>query len=73
VERWFAKKKKEKKDETWKKEILAQVIHAFKVSRVPAVVFPTDNALKTHSKKRKRPDKEEIVRRTKSRFVVSDL
>jgi hypothetical protein len=72
-DRWFARKIKEKKDETWKKDILAQVIHAFKINRVPAVVFPTDDALKTCSKKRKKPEKEEIVRRTKSRFTVTDL
>jgi hypothetical protein len=63
----------EKKNETWKKEIISQVVHAFRTQRVPVVVFPTDDALKTFSRKRKRPEKEDIVRRTKSRFVVSDI
>jgi hypothetical protein len=71
-DRWFARKIKEKKDETWKKEILAEVIQAFKINRVPAIDFPTDDALKTYSQKRKKPEKEEVVRRTKSRFAVSD-
>lgn len=72
-DRWFARKIKEKKDETWKEDILAEVIEAFKINRVPAVAFPTDDALKTFSMKRKKPEKEEIVRRTKSRFTVSDI
>jgi len=72
-DRWFAKKIKVAKDETWKSDIMAQVLQAFKTNHVPAVVFPYDDHLKTFTKKRERPDKEEIVPNTKTRFVESDV
>ena len=50
------------------KSVFLVYVQAFKNQTPPAVVIPTDEHMKTEGKKAPRPVREEIIRKTKSRF-----
>jgi hypothetical protein len=50
------------------KKLCYFVFQAFKNEAPPDVIIPTDEDMKTEGKKAPKPNRDEIVRKTKSRF-----
>ena len=46
----------------------SNIVKAVKTKNPPAVVIPTDEEMKMEKKKAMKPEREEIIRKTKSRF-----